>query len=102
MEEKDISQVEQLRVLKTIHEKRRALTIYDIFIFCGLELYRIHNIVADCRKREFIKRVAEESFEGRSVGYYDITPKGMSFLDNPNRTWRLIKRFIGFLVKDVI
>lgn len=68
MEEKDVSQVEQLRVLQAIN-KRDVRSIDDIYNLTYLERYKIVGIVNDLEKQGFIE-----------VEPYALTEKGQKHM----------------------
>lgn len=75
MEEEDISEMEQLRVLKAIAQESPA-SIYDIYLSSYLELYKIMDIVEDFVRQKFVKEEGKQTLEGSEVVYYSLTRKG--------------------------
>ena len=81
----DITQSEQLRVLRAIGQAGLA-SIYDIYISSYVALYKIKDIVDDFAKQGFIQKDDEYILDNRRVGYYSLTRKGKARMSELNRS----------------
>ncbi|MBM3238725.1 hypothetical protein FJZ31_20735 [Candidatus Poribacteria bacterium] len=75
MKEKEIMEMEKLKVLKAIAGMGLAST-YDIYLSSFITLHRIGEIMQNLTSHNFIKKEKEYILDGDKVDYYSLTKKG--------------------------